>query len=142
MKRVPVFPIPGNGRFLRQPLYVGDFCNVILSSIDRRVTGTFDITGQERIDYIDLMRAVRQASGAKAAIVTIPYRLFWLLLRSYALASANPPFTTSQLKALVTPDVFPVIDWPGTFEVTPTPLAAALEQTFGDPRYSDVVLQF
>lgn len=142
MKRVPVFPIPGDGRFLRQPLYVGDFCNVILASIDRRATGTFDITGQERIDYIDLMRAVRQASGAKATIVTIPYRLFWLLLRIYALASANPPFTTNQLKALVTPDVFPVIDWPGTFGVAPTPFAAALEETFGDPRYSDVVLQF
>ncbi len=26
MQKVPVFPIPGNGKFLRQPLYAGDFC--------------------------------------------------------------------------------------------------------------------
>ena len=25
MCRVPVFPIPGSGEYLRQPLYVGDF---------------------------------------------------------------------------------------------------------------------
>ena len=27
MRKVPVFPIPDEGRYLRQPLYVGDFCN-------------------------------------------------------------------------------------------------------------------
>src|SRR5262249_31178666 len=27
MARVPIFPIPGHGRYMRQPLYVGDFCN-------------------------------------------------------------------------------------------------------------------
>ena len=28
MKKIPIFPIPGNGRYMRQPLYVGDFCNI------------------------------------------------------------------------------------------------------------------
>lgn len=58
MQKTPVFPVPGNGRFLRQPLYVGDFCAVVASAIEQRTMGTYDITGQERIDYIDLMRAV------------------------------------------------------------------------------------
>ena len=29
MQALPVFPIPGSGRFIRQPLYVGDFCMLI-----------------------------------------------------------------------------------------------------------------
>jgi nucleoside-diphosphate-sugar epimerase len=29
MERVPVVPIPGHGRYLRQPLYVRDFCRVL-----------------------------------------------------------------------------------------------------------------
>ena len=37
MKKVPVFPIPGNGRYLRQPLYVGDFCNVIISCLENKM---------------------------------------------------------------------------------------------------------
>src|SRR5262249_32547387 len=31
MRRAPVFPIPGSGRYLRQPLYAGDFCDIIMA---------------------------------------------------------------------------------------------------------------
>src|SRR5262245_55924625 len=37
MQRVPVFPVPGHGRYLRQPLYAGDFCNIVLSCDDSRL---------------------------------------------------------------------------------------------------------
>lgn len=142
MQRVPVFPIPGNGRFLRQPLYAGDFCDVITSALENETTGTYNITGQERIDYIDLIRAVKKATGAKARIVRIPYRVFWLLLKINSLWDKNPAFTARQLEALVTPDVFEVIDWPGIFGVRTTPLQEALNATFRDPTYSGVVLDF
>src|SRR5277367_5415997 len=48
MQRVPVFPIPGSGRYLRQPLYAGDFCDIIMSSIESRITGTYEISGLQR----------------------------------------------------------------------------------------------
>ena len=142
MQRVPVFPIPGNGKFLRQPLYAGDFCDVIVSSIETKKTGQYNITGQERIDYVEMIRAVKKATGAKARIIKIPYRLFWLLLKANTLWDKNPAFTPRQLEALVTPDIFEVIDWPGIFNVRPTPLAEALHQTFNDPTYSSIALQF
>ncbi len=142
MQRVPVFPIPGNGRYLRQPLYAGDFCDVIVSSLETEKTGAYNITGQERVEYIDLMRAVKRAVGAKARIIKIPYRVFWLLLKLNALRDKNPAFTPRQLEALVTPDVFEVIDWPGIFGVRATPLQEALNQTFQDPTYSQVALDF
>jgi nucleoside-diphosphate-sugar epimerase len=143
MQRVPVFPVPGNGRYLRQPLYAGDLCNIILSCIDKRPNGaTYNLSGQEKIDYIDLVRDVKQACGARAAIVRIPYSVFWGLLWTYGLFDRDPPFTTKQLEALITPDVFEVIDWPGIFGVEATPLRAALEQTFQHPEYSKVVLGF
>jgi nucleoside-diphosphate-sugar epimerase len=142
MQRVPIFPIPGDGRFLRQPLYAGDFCDIIVSSIESKKTGQYNITGQERIDYIDMIRAVKKVTGARARIVKIPYRLFWLLLKANTLWDKNPAFTAQQLEALVAPDVFEVIDWPDIFKVRATPLAAALQQTFNDPIYSSIVLQF
>ena len=142
MQKTPVFPIPASGKFLRQPLFAGDFCDVIVSSIEHAITGTYDITGQERIDYIDLIRAVKKATGAKARIQKIPYSLFWALLRMNALFDKDPAFTVKQLQALVTPDVFDVIDWPGIFNVCATPLQEALEKTFRDPVYSQVALDF
>lgn len=142
MRRVPVFPIPGSGRYLRQPLYAGDLCDVIVASIQKEVTGSYNITGQERIDYIDLIRAVKTAAGAKARIQRIPYGLFAAMLKMNSLIDRNPAFTVEQLKALVTPDVFEVIDWPGIFGVRATPLQEALNETYQDPVYSQVVLEF
>ena len=75
-------------------------------------------------------------------ILRIPYGLFWLLLTVYGWVDRNPPFTTAQLKALRTPDVFEVIDWPGIFGVRATPLADALRETFRHPVYSKQVLEF
>src|SRR5262249_37786530 len=60
MQRMPVFPIPGSGRYLRQPLYAGDFCDIIMACIAQRPTDkVYNISGQEKIDYIDLIRAVK-----------------------------------------------------------------------------------
>lgn len=143
MRKVPVFPIPGNGRYLRQPLYVGDFCNIIISCIENRITdGVFNISGHEKVDYIDIIREIKRATAARAAIVKIPYGLFYSLLWLWALFDRNPPFTTQQLAALVAKDEFEVIDWPGKFGVRSTPFAEAIEETFRHPEYSRVVLEF
>ncbi|HEY3928048.1 MAG TPA: NAD(P)-dependent oxidoreductase [Candidatus Koribacter sp.] len=142
MQRSAIFPVPGNGRYIRQPLYVGDFCNIIVSSLEKEITGTYPITGVERIDYIDLMRTVNKVLGSPSHVVRVPYSAFWALLKLYAVFNKNPAFTTRQLEALVTPDVFDLIDWPTIFGVTPTPLQEALNITFCDPTYSKVVLDF
>lgn len=143
MQKVPVFPIPGNGRYLRQPLYEGDFCDIICACVERDFSGgAYNISGQERIDYIDLMRLIKEVTGARAQILTIPVPLFALLLRIYGLVDRNPPFTVKQLHALITPDIFEVIDWPGIFGVRATPLREAMVETFKDPRYANVVLEF
>jgi hypothetical protein len=63
------------------------------------------------------------------------------LLEAYSVVDSDPPFTVKQLEALATPDIFEVIDWPGIFGVTPTPLAQAMAETFGHPTYSQVSLE-
>ena len=143
MQKVPVFPIPGNGRFMRQPLYVGDFCSIIMSCLESRRCGeVFNITGLEKIDYIDIIRAIKKATGAHTLLMNIPYRLFHLLLAVWGRFDHDPPFTVSQLEALVADDVFEVIDWPEIFSVEATPLPQAMEETFNDPLYGKVVLEF
>ena len=142
MQRVPVFPIPGSGKYIRQPLYAMDFCNVIIACLEKHASGSYNISGRRKIFYIDLIRELKRANAAKALVMRIPYWLFHTLLTVYALFDKNPPFTVKQLKALVTPDEFEVIDWPGIFGVEETPLPEAMDQTYNDPVYSEVVLQF
>lgn len=143
IRRTPVFPIPGDGKYIRQPLYAGDFCNILISSIqDRRAGEVFNISGLEKIYYVDLVKTLKSATGAHAAIVRIPYRLFWYLLKIYGVFDRDPPFTTSQLEALVLPEEFEIIDWPQIFKVTPTPLTVAFQETFRHPEYSKITLEF
>lgn len=143
MKKVPLFPIPGHGRYMRQPLYVGDFCNVIISCIENRVRdGIYNITGHEKVDYIDIIREIKHATRCKTPIVRIPYNLFYALIWIWGLFDKNPPFTTQQLEALIAKDEFEVIDWPGIFNVPSTSFKAAIDETFNDPRYSSVVMEF
>lgn len=143
MQKVPLFPIPGHGRYMRQPLYVGDFCKIIISCIEHRVIGkVFNISGLEFIDYIDIIRQIKQCIKSKSLILPIPYRLFYLLLKGWTLFNHNPPFTAAQLKALTAGDEFEIIDWPTIFNVRATPFAQAIDETFNDPVYSKVVLKF
>ncbi|MGB0695258.1 MAG: NAD-dependent epimerase/dehydratase family protein [Rhodospirillaceae bacterium] len=143
MARVPVFPIPGSGRYMRQPLYAGDFSRVVLSAMEKQPDNTVhDISGREKIDYIDIIRAMKRVTKATTPIIRIPYSSFWLMLKVYGLVDRNPPFTTRQLKALVTPDEFILEPWWETFELTPTSFEDAFEETFNDPRYADIVLKF
>lgn len=142
LHKTPIFPIPGSGQYLRQPLYAGDFSAIIVACLKDQITGSYNISGLTRINYIDMIKTLKRVTNAKASVVPIPYSLFHALLSLYAVFDKNPPFTTAQLKALTTPDVFEVIDWPNLFGVTPTPLEQAFEQTFLHPVYGQVVLEY
>ncbi len=142
MDRTPVFPVPGNGRFMRQPLYVGDLVSIVVASIEQRKTGTFDISGLEQIAYGDLIAMVHNIVKPRARIVHIPYAMFWALLWLYARFDKDPPFTTRQLEALVIPELFPVIDWPNEFGIAATPLRRALSETYLNPEFSSITLSY
>lgn len=142
MSCTPFFPVPGNGKYIRQPLYAGNFAAIILSALRRHMTGTYDISGLEKISYINLIRLIRDTVKSRTLIVHVPVRVFWWLLHIYGRFDQNPPFTTRQLEALIIPETFPVIDWPGLFDVTPTPLSDAICETFLDPRYGATFLEF
>lgn len=142
MARTPVFPIPGDGRYMRQPLYERDFCRCIAKCIEDKPDGaSYDICGDTRIDYIDIIRTIKRAKGLRTLIVPIPFALFRWLLRVYALFSGKPPFTASQLDALSAGDEFHGIDTRQVFGVTQTPFEDAVRESYCDPRYSRIVLQ-
>ncbi len=142
MEKTPVFPVPGHGRYTRQPLYNRDFCRVILWCLEHRPLGKiYDLVGNEMIDYIDMIREIRRVKGLRTPIVHIPYGLFDFLLKAYAVFSNNPPFTSDQLKALTAGDEFTGVDIRQTFGFEPTPFRKGIEETFCHPVYSKYVVE-
>lgn len=142
MEKTPVFPIPGDGRYMRQPLYERDFCRCIADCVVRERNGEiYDVVGDTRIDYVDIIRTIKKAKGLRTWIVHIPYGVFGMLLRLYALFSGKPPFTADQLKALSAGDDFKGVDTYAVFGVKQTPFPDAVRESYCDPRYSAIVLK-
>lgn len=142
MARTPVFPIPGDGKFMRQPLYERDFCRCIAKCIetqpDRQI---FDIVGDTRVDYVDIIRTIKRVKKLHTVIVHIPISFFAFLLKVYSLFSSKPPFTADQLKALSAGDDFKGVDTEAVFGVRQTPFEEAIQESYTDKLYSHIVLQ-
>jgi nucleoside-diphosphate-sugar epimerase len=142
MSKTPVFPIPGDGRYMRQPLYERDFCRCIAVCIARQPHGEiYDIVGDTQINYVDIIKEIKRAKSLRTWIVHIPYGLFYFLLKVYALFSGKPPFTADQLKALTAGDEFHGVDTLETFGVKQTPFPEAIKESYCDPRFGSIVLR-
>lgn len=142
MAKTPVFPIPGDGKFMRQPLYERDFCRCIAKCIEVEPDGTvYDIVGDTRVDYVDIIRTIKQVKKLRTIIVHIPIGFFAFLLRTYSMFSNKPPFTADQLKALSAGDDFSGVDTEVVFGVRQTPFKEAIRESYTDPKYSHIVLK-
>jgi len=141
MAKTPVFPIPGDGKYMRQPLYIRDFCRAIVWAMENRPNGAiYDVVGDQRIDYVDIIRLIKKVKGLHTMIVHIPIGLFRALLKTYALFSKRPPFTADQLDALTAGDDFKGVDTEKVFGFRQTPFEEAVRESYCDPRYSKVLV--
>jgi nucleoside-diphosphate-sugar epimerase len=142
MAKTPVFPIPGDGRFMRQPLYERDFCRCLIRCMATKPAGqVFDVVGATRIDYIDIIKMIKRVKRLRTLILHIPQPLFAFLLRAYAMISSKPPFTADQLKALSAGDDFHGVDTEAVFGVRQTSFEQAVYESYCDPKFSSVVLK-
>ena len=141
MKTWKVFPVPGDGKFLRQPLFVSDFCKVIAACVKMKPKNkAYDIIGAENVTYIDIIRKIKAVLGLHTWIICIPMPIFAVLMKIYSLISPSFIFTNDQLKALTAGDKFPVWDWQKFFKVKQTPFDKALEITHKG-KYSGIILK-
>ena len=132
MKILPLIPLPGDGRFIRQPLYVGDLCGVIEKCLDQTPAGDiFNIIGHERIAFLELLREIRRVTKARCIFVPLPIALFRVALRAHLALFRRVIFTAEQLDALTAGDDFQVDNWPARFDLRFTPFREAAPRVYG-----------
>ena len=128
MHKLPFFPMPGLGHFIRQPLFANDFAGVINDCIEKPKVGTFNISGLELITFKDCLIRFRRRYNIFSVIVPIPLFFFRMMLKVVGKVLKNPPFTSQQLDALVIPETFERIDWPKIFSTTYTTFDDGIKQ--------------
>lgn len=136
LDRTPLLPIPGNGKYIRQPIYAKDFCKVILKLIETKPERqVYNIIGKEKIYFIDTLKNLIKAKKQKRILLTTPIPIFLLMLRLYTLITGKKPYHESQLKALMSGDIFASDDWEKKFNVKYTPFKEGIKETINSKYY-------
>ncbi len=133
LRRLPVMPLPGGGRFLVQPIHQSDVTRCIRSALARRWDGpaSLVIAGPEPVRYTDFVRAVAAAAGLrKPLILPFPAAPLILAARLTRRVTALPPVQPEEIRRLVEDKAFDIGPMRAALAVDPIPLAKGLALTF------------
>ncbi len=135
----PIFPMPGSGKYLRQPLFVEDACRIVLKLMENtekpHKNKAYNIIGKEKLHLIDLLKIISTEKRLYRAYLRIPIPMFIFLLKTYGLLTGSKPFVPDQLKALTAGDIFPVENWEEKFKVKYTPFQEGIRKMLHSPYY-------
>lgn len=72
LRRLPVYGIPGDGRYLIQPVHVDDVARICIEAADDEPGRTVDAAGPETMAYRDMVAIVRTAVRSRSLVVPMP----------------------------------------------------------------------
>ncbi|WP_158924652.1 NAD(P)H-binding protein [Acidisphaera sp. S103] len=133
LRRLPVMPLPGGGRFLVQPIHQTDVTRCIRAALDRRWDGpsALVIAGPEPIPYADLVRAVAAAASLrKPLIIPFPAAPLIVAARLTRHVTALPTIQPAEIRRLIEDKAFDIAPMRAILGVEPIPLPEGLALTF------------
>ena len=75
LRRMPIFAIPGDGKYRVQPVAVEDVAEIAASTAGQRDSVTVDAAGPENLTYAELVEGISIAVGRRPRFVYMPPRL-------------------------------------------------------------------
>lgn len=83
LSRFPILPVFGSGRFLLQPIYVGDVAQAIVKSLAESAAfrKTYNISGGSELTYLDLVDTVGRLLGRRVWKLHLPHRIIIAVLK-------------------------------------------------------------
>jgi NADH dehydrogenase len=100
LRRTPVFPVPGNGQYLVQPVHVQDLARICTDATGTAET-SIDAAGPETMAFAELVALVRRAIGARAPIVHVPAPIMAVAARALGLLMRDVVLTRHEIEGLV-----------------------------------------
>ena len=137
----PGLPLPGGGKMLMQPVYVGDVVEAVMVALGLRSApktrgkniegGVFELGGPDVYSFADLMRVTLRAINRRRLLIPVPLPLMSLGAVFTGLLP-NPPLTVDQVRLLAMDNV--VGHGARSFDelgITPTPVSAVIPDYLG-----------
>jgi uncharacterized protein YbjT (DUF2867 family) len=131
LRRLPVFPMLGDGAFRLQPVAVEDIVDALTQTVERPDVegGLYELAGPERISFANIVRTIGEVAGLRRPVLRLPDRIASPVTRLARGAGLGTPFTREQLDVLRWGSVLHSSDNPlrSVFRVKPLPFRDALE---------------
>lgn len=127
LRMAPLMPVPGDGKYRLQPVFVGDVAKGFADALLRpdTETRTFEVGGPERFSFDGLLDRIAASAGGRARKLHIPLSLLRPAVRSLERLERFP-LTTDQLRMLLQENVCDHEPFYSTFGFTPLPLSVYL----------------
>jgi nucleoside-diphosphate-sugar epimerase len=120
-KKIPCLPIPGHGKWPRQPIYIDDVCCLVISIMENFPHNkVYNINGKDIIYFRDMIKIVLRQLGGFRFRVFLPITLFKFLMMSYQRLTGKIQFTPDQVDSLTEGEVFPNYPWWEEFNIDVT----------------------
>jgi uncharacterized protein YbjT (DUF2867 family) len=100
LRRLPVFAVVGRGDYRLQPVHVDDLARLCVELGEPGKNVERDAAGPEVFTYLELVKALREAVGSRAAIAHVPSWLGLALARVLSLLLRDVLITREELIGL------------------------------------------
>ena len=100
VRRFPVMPIPGDGAYGLQPIYVEDLAALAVEAAARDDRAVTDAVGPERYGYRDLVRLIADAVGKRPRLLNVPGEAALWMSRGVGALVRDTMLTRDEVKGL------------------------------------------
>ena len=100
LRRMPLFVVPGDGRYLVQPIHVDDLARICLQAAQGRSDVIMDAAGPDTMSFEELVRAIREAVGRRTPILHAPPAAMAVLARALGLVVRDVVLTADEIRGL------------------------------------------
>jgi uncharacterized protein YbjT (DUF2867 family) len=100
LRHIPIFAIPGDGRYAVQPVHINDLVQICLDAADADGNVILDAAGPETMTFEQLVQAIRRATGARAPIAHVPPIAMAAAARALGLLVRDVVLTPDEIKGL------------------------------------------
>ena len=134
MRRMPLFAVPGDGKYRVRPVHIDDIADLCVAAANRDADEVIDAVGPERPTFDELVRMVRSAVHGRARIVHAPARLVLGAARTIGTVLRSDLLTRDELAS--TMDGLADSDAPATGAISLSSWIADHGDTLGRHRVS------
>jgi nucleoside-diphosphate-sugar epimerase len=100
LRRMPLFVVPGDGRYSVQPIHVDDVARICLQASHGRSGVTMDAAGPDTMSFEELVRAIRDAVSRRTPILHAPPAAMAALARALGVVVRDVVLTADEIRGL------------------------------------------